>query len=179
MKIQSRDYPDAYYERWKTPISEINYPYILLSGMLQTCRESHFFFEAYGSKKIYVMSVINSYPYRVMDEGIASTCIMKYFNRDYPIKKSRGRPRKRSSTWKLWGTGFIQELDENNELSGLGDPKNKNICQYLIQTCSKWIEIVDCEPVWEVHRNIELKKLIEKFLKTRFSAPIPDNKYIR
>ena len=174
MRKQSESYPNVYSERWKTPVSDIEYINLGLSGVLQTITQTHFFLNSYYEidKKIHVATIPRTYPYRLIEEEFAVTCISKYFikkDSNGAHQKKMGRSPKPSSTWKLWGTSFIQELDEGH--SALSRNKNKkDICEYLIITSNEWIEIVDCEPTWEVHRNIKIEKLLEHYVKTKYRS---------
>jgi hypothetical protein len=118
----------------------------------------HCFFSS-GDKEnntIGVMTTVAGYPFRVINGEFAKTCVGKYFNTS-----------PRYFTWKLWETNLIQELDENLELSHFRPEVHKTICEYLVMAKNKWIEIIDCAPEWEVHRNIKVEKLVEQYTRKR------------
>lgn len=170
MKIKSRE-KDAFLERWKTPVSDA---YLLwLSAVLQTASQVHFFF-AIGlpSKKIkkkhdvHVMTISRYWPYRVIEEEYAHSCIGRYFH-THPSEKKYppGFPIGQSRTWKIWGTSFIQELDRGKALSDYKEERDKNIFEYLILTEGEWIEFVSGPPRWEVLHDTTVKMAVRHYLK--------------
>jgi hypothetical protein len=151
MKIKSLE-KDVYFEKWKTPLADLGILNFELSGMLQTDGHTHFFFVLRdGTKRkkrtIHVMTIGRGWPLQLIEEGYAYNCLRRYLAPDPSIeKKVLDRKANSSSTWKLWGTSFIHELDRGKALSfGMGIPREE-IFAYLIQTPDDWIEIVSPPP---------------------------------
>jgi hypothetical protein len=158
MKRRSKQYPEVFYEQWKTPISENKN--IVLERTLQTITQIHFFFctEGEENKKVHVMTVRKSSPLRVMEQKLAKTCIGKYFGTS-----------PRHLTWKLWETRFIRELDEGSHaLSRYRQERDKTIFEHLVMAKNKWIQVVDDEPEWKVYRGIHVDNLVEQYARKRY-----------
>ena len=78
----------------------------------------------------------------------------------------REKNEKTSSTYKLWNTSFIKDVDENHALSNYAPERNKNIFQYLIVTQNEWIEFISLDPIeWRLHKNIKEDELVCFYLK--------------
>ena len=117
-------------------------------------------------KRIYVMTIGRTWPYRLIEEEYAYSCIGKYF-RGVP-RKPKKKSKKRSTTqttWKLWGTNFIKELDQGKALSDYQKERDQSIFEYLIQTEDEWIEFVSGIPRWTTLRDMTVKSAIRKYLK--------------
>ncbi|MBC7458785.1 MAG: hypothetical protein H7235_10930 [Bdellovibrionaceae bacterium] len=169
MKIKSTAGKDVYFENWSTPLDQGQW--IWLISLLQTVDSIHFFFAFTGdkaSKRIHVMTIDRYCPYRLIEERYAVGCVGKNLlerkkENNYPSRNSKGNHIK---TWKLWGTQFIKEVDENTSLSNYSPIPNKNIVQYLITTEEEYIEfIADQEPRWKSYPNMKIENLLVHYSK--------------
>lgn len=170
MKIRSTE-KNVYFEMWKTPVSGVRT--LMLDAVIQTVSYTHFFFSIgdgvknFKKKKwdFHVMTFGRGWPYRVMDEEYAYKCLGKYLvSAKNPEKKISPGPNP-YGTWKLWGTSFINELDEGWALSGYKKPRDKNVFEYVIITQDEWIEFVSGPQRWRKLRNMTLKSAVRHFLK--------------
>jgi hypothetical protein len=171
VKEKSELYPKVSFEKWKSLVSEIDYTYLNLYGVLQTSAHVHFFFEAYGDKKnkSYSMAISKNSPYQVLDEGTGHTYSGKYFRgkKPYNPSKRRGRPPKPSCTWKFWDTKFVQEINKDRPRS----KSNKPIFEYLVMATDDWITFVSSRPAtWRVHPNLNAIKAIQKYIKEGYQS---------
>lgn len=167
MRIKSRAGKDVYFEFWSTPLNEAEWVWI--SSILQTKDRIHFFFRfnTDSAKEIHVLTTERHNPYRLIEERYAVACVNKNL---VPAKKmkdifinSKGRPLR---TWKLWGTQYIKEIDENSVLSSENRIAKKNIVQYLIQTQDDCVEfITQKEPRWKSYKKSKLEDLLVYYAK--------------
>jgi hypothetical protein len=170
MKIKSRE-KDVFLEKWKTPVGQAET--LWLSAVFQSVSHTHFFFsiarhfERLKKKRdVHVMTIGRYWPYRLIEEEYARSCIGRYFHphpseekhlSDFPIAQSR--------TWKIWGTSFIHELDRGKALSDYKEERDKNIFEYFILTEGEWIEFVSPVPRWEVLHDTTVKTAVRRYLK--------------
>jgi hypothetical protein len=162
MKIKSEFVKGVYYERWKTPI--MYNEQLWLTGILQTINQTHMFFglNTDAPKNIHVMTFERFCPYRLTEEYLAYHCIGKYFRK----KKPHNKRIKKCSTWKLWNTSFILDLETANALSDYAKKRDKNIFEYLISTQDEDIEIISFQPPeWTLHENVKMNKLVNLYMK--------------
>lgn len=127
MKAKSK-IKNAYFEKWLTPVSRCRF--LCLSATLQTIESVHFFFrlESDSAKDIHVMSFPRLYPYRITEEDLAHGSIGKYLDFFHKIHEKEPEIR---HTYKLWGTNFINDLDEFHILSDRKKKRDKNIYEVL------------------------------------------------
>jgi hypothetical protein len=111
------------------------------------------------------MTIGRTWPYRLIEEEYAYTCIGKYFRDDPQKPKRKSRKRPPQNTWKLWGTSFINELDEGKALSDYKEERDKNVFEYFVRTQDEWIEFVSGVPRWTVLRNITVRAAVRRYLK--------------
>lgn len=168
MKIKSRE-KGVLMERWRTPVA--NAQHLWLRGLLQTASHAHFFFSTTRHfetlKKrcdIHVMTIGRTWPYRLVEEEYAYSCIGRYFHPHYSEKKRMSRPISLSNTWKLWGTDFIKDLDHGRALSDYKEVQHNNIFEYLIQTEDEWIEFISGPPRWTLLRNMTAKAAVRSYI---------------
>lgn len=164
MKIKSKVGNDVYFEEWPTVVSKARYLWII--SVLQTGNQVHFILQINKGKKFYVLTAPRGCPFRLIDETYAVKCVSKYIVPD-PSKniKPLSVNKWRKKTWKIWGTAFINEVDENHALSNYEKEHDKNIFQYLVKTEDEWIEFISGPPTWRTYQNITLEALIAKILK--------------
>ncbi|OFZ45969.1 MAG: hypothetical protein A2381_00220 [Bdellovibrionales bacterium RIFOXYB1_FULL_37_110] len=162
MKVESAYGNEVYVEDWNTPVMHSDQLWLLAE--LRILNDVHFFFKLNSDSPddIYVITVSSFCPLRITDEAYAYTCIGKYVDRKVPREKNE----KTSSTYKLWNTSFIKDVDENHALSNYAPERNKNIFQYLIVTQNEWIEFISLDPIeWRLHKNIKEDELVCFYLK--------------
>ncbi|MDD4974592.1 MAG: hypothetical protein PHY93_09600 [Bacteriovorax sp.] len=147
-------------ERWKTPI--MHNDQLWLHFILQTITGIHFFFTLDQEEEIHIMTIDSGTPYRFTDESLGYHCIGRYFRTKKPFNSKI----KRCSTWKLWNTSFILDLETGNALSGYAKKRDKNYFEYLISSQDEYIEFVTpTPPVWELRKNVKIDKLINEYVK--------------
>ena len=161
MKKKSEFVKGVVYEKWKTPIMHNNQ--LWLHFVLQTITDLHFFFSLNDKKKeIHIMTIDSARAYRVTEEGLGYHCIGKYFKSKKPISNRV----KKCSTWKLWNTSFILDMETANALSGYAKKRNKKYFEYLISTQDEDIEFISYDdPIWTKHENVKIDKLISEYVK--------------
>jgi hypothetical protein len=162
MKIKSEFVKGVYYERWKTPI--MHNEQLWLAGTLQTTDKTHMFFSINTDipKDIHVMTFERFSPYRMTEEYLAYHCIGRYFR----SKKQQNKKIRKCSTWKLWNTSFILDMEIANALSDYAKKRDKNIFEYLISTQDEDIEIISkSPPQWAFHENVKMNKLVNLYMK--------------
>jgi hypothetical protein len=170
MRKQSERYPRVFYECWKTPTRGTEYIYFNLIGVLQTSKQTHFFFslnERKGEEKL-VVTVPEVCAYQLVDEGTGISYDRKYSmpKGPYkPYKKGRGRPTKPCHTWKFWNTDFLQELRESPTFYLREKKRKKQVCEYMIMAANDWITFVTFHrPSWKFHHNIKIEKLMKQYM---------------
>lgn len=160
MRIESAYENEVCFEVWETPV--IHNEQLWLIAELRIQGDIHFFFHLNSnSPDIHVATISFRSPLRITDEDFADYCIEKYLKRKAPTKPSGKRP----STFKLWNTNFIKEIDENKALSDFAPERDKNIFQYLIVTQEEYIEFISEPPIWNFHQNMELEDAINFYMK--------------
>lgn len=175
MKIKSKLKENVYFEKWETPLCRARH--IWLVSFLQTGNRIHLFFslEDKASSEIHVMTVSRLCPYRMTDQSHAIRLIANNLVPARIISSNRTKNKESFlfKTWKLWGTNFINEVNENSALSGYKNENDENIFQYLIQTQNEWIEFI-CAlnpkwgPQWKMYKNKKLHSLLLYYVsKTR------------
>lgn len=150
---------DVYLEHWRTPI--MHNQQLWLQFVLHTGSTVHFFFSVNDkAESIHVMTINCGWPYRVVDESLGYHCIGKYFRfKKEPLKKV-----KICSTWKVWNTSFILDMESANALSGYAKKRNKDYFEYVIATQDEYIEFISLNPPsWEFYQDIEIQKLINDY----------------
>ena len=167
MKFKSKTGQGVYFEHWSTPLDQAQS--IWLTSMVMSSNMVHLIFNLEkGSANVkFVMSLGRGWPIRMTDEGYAVGCIGKYFEKEKTVPKlPKNCKSVQFKTWKLWGTKYIKEIDENHALSEYKQKKDTNIFQYLIITQDEWIEFI-CpgEPEWNIHKNSSTQKLIDSYSK--------------
>jgi hypothetical protein len=168
MKIKSTYGKDVYFEKWQTPMTEGENIWLIHQFMRNG--GTYFFFNLYSDqfKKIYVMKISRYSPFRITEECNAVGFISRYFStkKNTPksiYKNSNNHP---ISTWKLWGSQYIKEIDYNYALSGYKKKHNKSLFEYIIQTQEVWIEFISrFEPEWAVYENKTLEELVTYYMK--------------
>ncbi len=161
MKEKSEFVKGVVRERWKTPVMHNDQLWLLYT--LQVTTKIHFFFQLNDKiKEIHVMTIGNGTPYRVTDESLGYHCIGRYFRTKKPFISKI----KKCSSWKLWNTSFILDMETGNALSGYAKKRDKNYFEYLISSEDEYIEfITPIPPEWELRKNIKIEKLINEYLK--------------
>lgn len=163
MRIKSAAGKDVYFEYWSTPLDKAKS--LWLSSVLQTINKIHFFFRFNTdlSKKIHVLTINRLSPYRLIEERYAVGCVDKNLETKKKKKNEKSALLKgfERRTWKLWGTQFIKEVDENTSLSNYSHTPDKTIVQYLIRTNDEYIEFITRqEPKWKSYPNSKLEDLL-------------------
>lgn len=162
MKIKSEFMKGVYYERWKTPV--MHNEQLWLSGTLQTADKTHMFFSLNTDipKDIHVMTFERFSSYRITEEYLAYHSIGRYLR----SKKPHNKKIRKCSTWKLWNTSFILDMEIANALSDYAKKRDKNIFEYLISTQDENIEIISKHPPeWAFHENVKMNKLVNLYMK--------------
>lgn len=161
MKKKSELVKEVIYEKWKTPIMHNNQ--LWLHFALQTMSGIHFFFSLDDKKKeIHIMTIKRGSSYRLTEESLGYHCIGKYFK----SKNLFSNRVKKCSTWKLWNTSFVLDMETENALSGYGKKRNKKYFEYLISAQDEDIEFISfTKPVWEKRENVKIDKLINEYVK--------------
>jgi hypothetical protein len=165
MRVESTYGNEVYLEDWETPVMHNKQLWLLTS--LTTINDIYFFFQKNSDDdvNIHVLTITGSSPLRFTDETYACNCIGKYLGRKTP----RSKDEHWCSTFKLWNTSFIKEIEENNALSGYKLERNKDIFQCLIVTDSEWIEFIPVGPMlWELHSGRTIEDLVSLYLKKAF-----------
>jgi hypothetical protein len=181
MKKKSELYPEVLYELWKTPVMDNPDYDLTVKCVLQAGDQVHFFlcYRKMEEKEMHVLSIPRGYPYRVMEEGYAYAGVGQYF-RYKDSKKKRRSSGKYYSTWKLWNTRFIRELNGGEkgkgELSGYGQIKLDKIIHYVVSTGGDVIEFIAPTMHWEIHKNMKIEQLLELYAKKRFYEKYNDEK---
>ena len=161
MKIKSK-YKNVYFEHWDSPVKGTNI--LVFEGILTTPWLTHICVSCYQNSDIHVLTIHATDPYRVLDED-HSCFYRKYFDSGLSkneLKKNHPDP---CRTWKIWGTTFIQELDEGYYLSDFKSEHDENIFQYLIFTQDQWIEFICPNPIWKTFKNSSFEKVVIHYLK--------------
>jgi hypothetical protein len=160
VKKKSEIVKEVIYEKWKTPIMHNNQ--LWLHFILQTITGIHFFFTLDQEKAVHIMTIDSARAYRVTEESLGYHCIGKYFKSKKPLSNRV----KKCSTWKLWNTSFILDMETGNALSGYAKKRNKKYFEYLISAQDEDIEFISYdEPVWEKRENVKIDKLINEYVK--------------
>ena len=174
MKKKSEFFPEVQLERWKTPIMYNSSHHLYVNCILQAGDQVHFFIynRKQSDRRIHVLSIPRSYPYRVMENAYAYAGVGQYFRVKNPDKIKKPKGYKGCCTWKLWNTNFIKELNGGIEgkgaLSGYGQIKPEKIIHYVIRMADEVIEFISPTMRWELHKNIKMKNLVELYVKKRF-----------
>lgn len=162
MKIESAYGNDVWLEYWETPV--MHYEQLWLLAELRIMNEIHFFFKLNSNSPddIHVMTISFRCPLRITDETYAYNCIGKYLKRKIP----REQGEKWISSFRLWNTSFIEDIEENNALSDYALQRDRNIFQYLIITEDEWIEFISLDPPeWNFHKNVKTDELVNVYMK--------------
>lgn len=157
-----------YYKHWQTPLSGAQN--LWLSSVLQTKNRIHFFFQLgkEDEKKIHVMTIYRSWPYRVTDEEYTYGSIPSdNFSKGINLTAKKFHKKKFLRTWKFWNTSFVKEIEgRNNSLSNYSHKRDLNLYQYLINTQEEVIEFISLfEPTWKVHKNKKISSLLSYYSK--------------
>jgi hypothetical protein len=171
MKKKSVNNCEITYKLWETPLDKVFYHHLSVVGVLQTTYQVYFFLSAVEEydKKTHVVSIPRNYPYRIMEEEYAYAGIFRHFRGKDITRKSGEVKNKYCSTWKFWHTDMIKELDHGSALSDYGKIKSKEIIHYMIRTGGDVIEFISPATRWKIHKNIKIEKLIESYVKEKFS----------
>lgn len=161
MKIKSDFVKGVLREKWKTPI--MHNKQLWLQFILQTITGIHFFFTLDDKKsEIHIMTIKSGSSYRVTEESLGYHCIGKYFRTKKPLSKKV----KICSSWKLWNTSFILDMETANALSGYAKRRDKNRFEYLIASQDEYIEFISYdEPLWQKREDVKIDKLINEYVK--------------
>ena len=162
MKIESSYGSDVCFEYWDTPVMYNEQLWLLAE--LRIMNNIHLFFKLNSDSPddIYVTTISSRCPFRATDETYAYNCIGKYLKRKVPKDKSE----KKCSTYKIWNTSFIEDIEENNALSDYVLQRDKNIFQYLIVTEDEYIEFISLDPLeWNFHKNVKIDELVNFYMK--------------
>lgn len=147
-------------ERWKTPI--MHNDQLWLQFILQTITGIHFFFTLDQEKAIHIMTIESGSSYRLTEESLGYHCIGKYFRTKKPLSKRV----KKCSTWKLWNTSFILDMETANALSGYAKRRDKNRFEYQIASQDEYVEFIsNDEPLWDKREDVRIDKLINEYVR--------------
>lgn len=163
---------DVFFEKWVTPVLEVNH--LTLEALYQSTSQTHFFFSTEKAikrkkkkKSIFVMSIIRTWPYRIIEKKYARTAIGRYFEGRPELFSSKDDFRLKNRTWKIWGTKFIEVLDEGKALFDYKEKRDENLFEYFICAEDKWIEIHTIDPEWEEHRDTTVNAVLRKYLRLK------------
>lgn len=157
---------DVFIEPWECPLT-CKDP-LFFVGMLEVFDIRFFIVD---HKSVYVVTIPRRSVYRVVDE----TCLGQ-------LGKliTTGVKHPRYKTYKIWGTPFLKELDDQGLLF-LHRPNKEDHFQYIIFTEDESPEFVSPEPIIDVYPDGEpsviMKKLFEEDLKTREQVGFAGSKW--
>lgn len=167
MKIESAYGDEVCFEYWDTPVMYNDQLWLLAE--LRTMNDIHFFLKlnSISPDDIHVLSISSGWPLRITDETYAYNCIGKYLKQKVPPQEEE----RHSSTYKIWNTSFIKDIEENNALSGYALERNKNIFEYLIITQDEYIEFISLDsPRWTFHEGAKIVELVNIYMKRSFEG---------